>query len=458
MSADQFATKSPELSKQFAENNNEAARINPRIAELFKGEAPQNLEELAGRFDKLFAEVDQQWGDLKKQDPKAIALADPAAEELRQFLYDEATPLNIAADETEKFLLRGPRNEVRRLRKLVIDWTGSKSAPRQAMTLVDASAIAPMTNIFIRGNTSRPGAPVPRQFLSVVAGEKRQPFQRGSGRLELARAITRQDNPLTARVMVNRVWKLHFGEGLVRTPSDFGLRSDPPSHPELLDYLASQFMRQGWSMKQLHRWIVLSATYRQNSVFRSEAYAKDPENRLLWHMNRQRLDLEAMRDAILFAAGELDETLGGPSVEIVTAPFSKRRSIYGLIDRQNLPGFFRTFDFATPDTHSPQRYTTTVPQQALYLMNSPFMLEMAAALAARSEVASAASSPEKVQQLYALAYGRHATAEELDLSVKFIESMAEQGGNPETSAKNQQRGLQQLAQALLMSNEFMFVD
>ncbi|MDZ4820709.1 MAG: DUF1549 domain-containing protein, partial [Planctomycetota bacterium] len=269
MSADQFATKSPELSKQFAENNNEAARINPRIAELFKGEAPQNLEELAGRFDKLFAEVDQQWGDLKKQDPKAIALADPAAEELRQFLYDEATPLNIAADETEKFLLRGPRNEVRRLRKLVIDWTGSKSAPRQAMTLVDASAIAPMTNIFIRGNTSRPGAPVPRQFLSVVAGEKRQPFQRGSGRLELARAITRQDNPLTARVMVNRVWKLHFGEGLVRTPSDFGLRSDPPSHPELLDYLASQFMRQGWSMKQLHRWIVLSATYRQNSVFRS---------------------------------------------------------------------------------------------------------------------------------------------------------------------------------------------
>ena len=161
------------------------------------------------------------------------------------------------------------------------------------------------------------------------------------------------------------------------TPSDFGTRSDPPSHPELLDYLACRLMSEGWSTKKLIRAIVVSQTYQQASDDREAGRAADPENRLLWRMNRRRLDFEALRDSLLVAAGRLDKTIGGPAVQITEPPFATRRSVYGFIDRQNLPGFFRTFDFASPDAHTPRRPLTTVPQQALYMMNSPFALEQA---------------------------------------------------------------------------------
>ena len=171
------------------------------------------------------------------------------------------------------------------------------------------------------------------------------------------------ENPLTARVLVNRVWLHHFGEGLVRTPSDFGLRSEPPTHPELLDYLAARFIADGWSLKKLHRTIMLSSTYQQSSNGSGAGQKSDPENRLVWKMNRRRLDFEATRDALLAAGGDMDLKVGGPSIDVLAQPFSRRRSVYGYIDRQNLPGLFRTFDLATPDTTSPMRHTTTVPQQ-----------------------------------------------------------------------------------------------
>jgi hypothetical protein len=311
----------------------------------------------------------------------------------------------------------------------------------------DAPRIAPKTRVLLRGSPGRPGEEVPRQFVSIVAGESREPFEEGSGRMELARAIAAPDNPLTARVMVNRVWMHHFGQGLVRTPSDFGLRSDPPSHPALLDYLAARFVAEGWSIKKLHRWILLSSTYQQSSDDRQTAAAKDPENLLVWRMNRRRMDLEAMRDSLLFVAGELDATIGGPAVNIVTAPFNKRRSVYGQIERQNLPNFFRTFDFATPDSHTPQRFTTTVPQQALFLMNSPFVMEQAGALANRPEIAAAAAPAERIRRLYALVFGREPTGEETAVGQQFV-----------ASAEGSKEIWQQYAQALMLSNEFVFVD
>src|SRR5262249_26240202 len=161
----------------------------------------------------------------------------------------------------------------------------------------------------------------------VLAGDKRQPFKKGSGRLEMAQAIVHKDNPLTARVLVNRLWLHHFGAGLVTTPSDFGLRSDPPSHPELLDYLAKHFVEEGWSIKKRHRLILLSHAYRQQSRVVPEAAKVDPENRLLWRMNRRRLDFEALRDGLLAASGKLDLKMGGPAVDIVAAPFSGRRTV-----------------------------------------------------------------------------------------------------------------------------------
>jgi hypothetical protein len=315
------------------------------------------------------------------------------------------------------------------------------------MALVDGPTVNP--RVFLRGNANNPGESVPRRFLEVLSGPRRKPFTEGSGRLELAKAIASKDNPLTARVMVNRVWAWHFGRGIVPTPSDFGTRCEPPSHPELLDWLASRFVEDGWSVKKLHRRIVVSATYRQSSGDRPGLAAADPENRLMGQFPRQRLDFEELRDGLLAAAGRLDLTAGGPPVDLVKAPFPTRRTVYGFVDRSNLPGLFRSFDFASPDTHAPQRFQTTVPQQALFLLNSPFAIEQAKALAKRTE--SAASPAERVAALYRLAYGRRPTGEESALALEFVTA-------PRSTDAGSLSPWEELSQVLLLANEFAFVD
>ncbi len=330
-------------------------------------------------------------------------------------------------------------------------------APPRGMVLVDRPQ--PVTShVLLRGNPGNVGPEVPRQFLEVLAGKDRKPFTMGSGRLELAHAIANRDNPLTARVLVNRVWLHHFGQGLVRTPSDFGLRSDPPSHPELLDFLAAHFMENGWSIKNLHRLIMLSSTYQQGSDATpgDAAAAVDAENTLLWKMNRQRLEFEALRDSLLFVSGQLDRTVGGRSGDLTRPPYDNRRTVYGFIDRQNLPAMFRTFDFANPDTHSPQRHTTTVPQQALFMMNSPFVAEQARRLVQRPEVAGQKETEGRVQQLHRLVYQRPASPEEVALARRFLASLEKEpaGNKPATLLSPWEK----YAQVLLQANEFAFVD
>jgi hypothetical protein len=321
--------------------------------------------------------------------------------------------------------------------------------------------------IFLRGNPGNRGPKVERHFLScLVEAEKPPAFQHGSGRREMAEAIADRENPLTARVWVNRVWAHLFGTGLVTTTSDFGTRGTPPSHPELLDWLACEFMEDDWSTKHLIRRIVLSSTYRQASDERPECAAVDPENRFLWRANRRRLDLEALRDSLLMAAGRLDQTLGGPSVQLTAEPFATRRAVYGFIERQNLPAFFRTFDFANPNTHTPERPQTVAPQQALFLMNSPFAIEQATHLAKRSAapdglvasadglVASATSNEviqtAQIQRMFRHALGRTPTNDELREALEFISAS--------NASKTSLNRWEQLAQVLLMSNEFAFVD
>jgi len=324
----------------------------------------------------------------------------------------------------------------------------------RAMVLRDApTPVDP--HIFVRGNPGRPGKAVPRQFLKVLAGPERKPFATGSGRLELARAIVNPANPLTARVLVNRVWQWHFGQALVTTPSDFGLRSDPPSHPELLDDLARSFLDSGWSIKALHRRIMLSSTYQQSSALRPECLERDPQNRWLWRYSRQRLDFEAMRDSVLAVAGTLDTSVGGPSVALQVPPFPTRRTVYGFIDRQNLDGVYRTFDFAVPDATSPKRFVTTVPQQALFLMNSPFVQQQASNLAAavaREAVSSSGPSPgeNQVYRLYRRVLGRSPEPSELALGTTFL--------NRQEPSPDALSPLAQLAQVLILTNEFLFVD
>jgi hypothetical protein len=228
--------------------------------------------------------------------------------------------------------------------------------------------------------------------------------------------------------MVNRIWGHHFGDGLVNTPSDFGTRAGTPSHPELLDWLALRFMEQGRSVKSMHRLMMSSATYRQSGADNPSARAVDPTNRLLWRMNRNRLDWESMRDSLLAASGELDLTMGGRPAELL----GTRRSVYGKVDRQFLPGVLRLFDFANPDIHIPQRPTTTVPQQALFFLNNPFVVERARALLGRPEVASMAAPPERVRALYRVLFQREPTAAQVEAGAQFV-SMAERTPPPEPS-------------------------
>lgn len=313
-------------------------------------------------------------------------------------------------------------------------------------------------HIFIRGNSSRPGDVVPRRFLRVLSSDTPPPFRDGSGRLELANCIADPGNPLTARVFVNRVWGHLFGKHLVDTPSDFGVRSEWPKQQKLLDALAVEFVESNWSIKSLIRTIVMSDTYRQASSQRSECIAIDPENRLLWKANRRRLDFEALRDALLTVAGDLDaRQVGGPSAAITGESPSRRRALYAFIDRQNFPGLFRAFDVATPDAHSPRRFETTVPQQSLYLMNHPFVLDVARAAAGRALSDASVTSTRAVELVFAQVLGRHPTPAERELAIKHMLPSPDRLAS-EKSTDTELQIWSQLAHVLIMSNEFAFLD
>jgi hypothetical protein len=428
--------------------------VNALVARSFANRPPGSMAEVARRYGDLINACEHKWQatvDLAAAvgQPLPAALADPAEEELRQVFHapDAAPDIPLALFNDLSLLPDRPSQaKFQELRKKVEDWreTGPAAPPR-AMSLEDA-ATPYEPRVFVRGNPNNPGEVVPRQFLEVLAGPQRKPFTQGSGRLELAKAIASRDNPLTARVLVNRVWQHHFGQGLVRTASDFGLRSEPPSHPDLLDHLAATFVGDGWSVKRLHRRVVLSAVYRQQSVDRPEAARVDPENSLLWRMNRTRLDFEATRDALLAVSGRLDRKMGGPPVRDLAGSKATRRTVYSWIDRLQLPGLLRAFDFAGPDTSSPGRDVTTVPQQALFLMNSPFVAECARGLISRPDVAVASYQGRRVERLYRLLYGRRPTPKEVELAREFLTT------NP--SAETRER----YAQALLLANEFVFID
>jgi len=405
--------------------------VNPFVALAFAGEPPASMKDVAERYGKLFADVDKRWqetllafekasgsSDAKSAPPAGFA--DPNLEALRQILYGADSPANVPSSEFRRLFDVPTAQRFRALQRKVDELDAMHpGAPPRAMALVDNTSPS-NPRVFIRGNPNNPGSEVPRQFLAVLAGAKREPFKKGSGRLELAQAIASRDNPLTARVFVNRVWLSLFGVGLVRTPSDFGVRCDPPSHPELLDHLASRFMEEGWSVKKLIRSVVLSSVYQQGSDHNPRWAQIDPNNQWLWRMNRRRMDLEAMRDSLLTVAGKLDLTAGGRAVDITTEPFAARRTIYGFIERQNLPGMFRTFDFANPDTTSPQRFSTTVPQQALYMLNSPFVTQQARQFVARAEFKAQPDDAGRLKALYRLAYQRDPAPDEIEIAVKFL--------------------------------------
>ncbi|MEX0586462.1 MAG: PSD1 and planctomycete cytochrome C domain-containing protein, partial [Pirellulales bacterium] len=340
--------------------------INPLVKKALASTPPKTKADVARVYGQLLCEVYDQ-RDAKDPPPGAVAL--------RKILLEKETPTDVQRDELLELLDRKHVEQLEKLHKqLEHHQAHSQNAPPRAMMVVDApKPFDPY--VFVRGNQFRHGKPVPRQFLQVVAGPERKPFAQGSGRLELARAIASPQNPLTARVIANRLWMHHFGRPLVESPSDFGLRTSPPTHPELLDYLASELVVHNWSLKNLHRRMMLSATYRQASGHRPECAAADPENRLVWRANRRRLEFEALRDAVLAVAGRLESRIGGPPFDLMAQPAIGRRTVYALVDRQDLPNVLRVFDFASPDQSAAQRPQTTVPQQALFLLNGALVAE-----------------------------------------------------------------------------------
>jgi hypothetical protein len=301
--------------------------------------------------------------------------------------------------------------------------------------------------IHVRGSYARLGEWVPRHFPVILAGEQQAPITKGSGRLQLAHWIASPSHPLTARVMVNRIWQHHFGDGIVRTPSNFGKLGERPTHPALLDYLADQFVRSGWSIKQMHRLIMLSSTYQQSSEAPAATRKADPDNLLFGRMNRHRLEAEAIRDNLLAVAGRLDGTMGGRAVRDFG---SRRRTLYLLTVRSDRSGFRPLFDVADSTAPVEKRAVSTVAPQALFLLNNPFVLELTEALAQRV-AGNVETDRTKVDRMYRLFFGRPPGDAESRIGLAFL-------ARARAAEKTLQAAWREYCQVLLCTNEFIYVD
>jgi len=347
---------------------------------------------------------------------------------------------NIKLEDADRFFNQVQRNKHNNLKgKIAQLMLNNHAAPPRAMVVSETNPFDPY--VFIRGNQGQRGEKVARRFLSVLGGQK---FTDGAGRLEFARAVASDDNPLTARVWVNRVWMHLLDEGLVRTPGDFGTRGQPPTHPDLLDHLATRLIKSGWSTKKLVRSIVMSSTYRQAVVTNADYAQRDPENRLIWRANRKRLAFEPTHDALLAVSDQLNTSMFGRPVDLFGDKYAKRRAVYGFIDRQDLPQTLRAFDFASPDHSTPERLETTVPQQAMFMMNSSFVIDQAKALVAKLK--DVKERDKRVASLHHILYQREPRDRDLMLANDYL------GDKP--TADDWAR----YTQALMLANEFVFVE
>ena len=333
---------------------------------------------------------------------------------------------------------------------------------RRAMAIAEGTGLN--ERVFIRGNHKTPGEEVPRRFLEGIDAS---PFTQGTGRAELAAKLTDPKNPLTARVYVNRVWKHHFGEGIVRTPDDFGYQGQRPTHPELLDWLAGWFVENGWSSKKLHRLIVLSAAYQQGSTADAKSDEGDPKNELLHKMPVRRMEAEVIRDTLLAVSGRLDPTMGGPPVPTYLTAFmigrgrpggsgpldgAGRRSIYQQVRRNFLNPFFAAFDYPVPFTAIGRRSSSNVPAQALAMLNNPFVNQQTEIWAKRVLAEKTGTTDDRINQMYVMAFGRPASAEELREGREFVQAQLAEYG-----AGQQEKAWADFAHVLVNLKEFIFI-
>lgn len=427
-----FAARAAEL---IADAVADPEEHDPRVLAALAEHPPASMLEAAETYGRLIEE------SLKSPDEHGIA----------SLIGDPNSPLQFTREEIAEDLLRFVTEH-----QLVSRPDGEKAGKlREKLTVLEATApieralavrvlpkpVAPQ--IMIRGDRHKLGAATPRRFLHALAAVDDRDYA-NDGRLQFAEAIASAKNPLTARVIVNRVWQQHFGHGLVATADNFGAMGERPSHPELLDHLAAWFIEHGWSIKALHRYILTSATWQQSSAIQVDALEKDPANRLLWRMSPRRLEFEPMRDSLLQVAGRLDTRLGGRSAPLDDT--NLRRAVYGYTDRFRIPALLRNFDVANPDQSISHRSETIHPLQALYFLNSPFVRAQAEALMRAPAITAACCDQERIDAIYRRVLSRHADAEEIALATAYL------GDAPA------ERQWANFVQGLLLSNEFIFCD
>ena len=466
---DSYENQAREVIRRLQQEN----QCHPLVLKEFET-APKSIREVADRYGKIVRESSARWKEeLQRRgmsaSPPPDHSQDPQFEPIRALLLDRRSAFYIPdepIDSTEWLWDNGTCVEIWKAQSEIDQWIMQSNDHPPELGILRDRILASDARILRRGNANLKGEVVPRGYLEFLSKPDptaaHSPFQNGSGRLELARQIASAENPLTARVWVNRVWQQVFGEGLVQSASDFGLRSDAPSHPELLDALTIAFIEHDWSTRWLVRQLVTTDAFARQSVGHApNSQEVDPANRLLWRSNRHRLTWEETRDALSFLSGSMVQRVGGKSVDPLSSDPSalSRRSLYTTIDRQYLPMTLQNFDFANPDMHNPKRSETVVPQQALFLLNHPMVAQASNKIVQIIEE----SEPEQTSQerfvvlVYRRVLQRDPNGLERSKALEFLEqSTAKIDEQAKLASELSPRA--QLAQILLIGNETTYID
>ncbi|MFN7291916.1 MAG: PSD1 and planctomycete cytochrome C domain-containing protein [Pirellula sp.] len=471
------------IAKEIEQSERDPAKIHSLHTELPKrnlpiwdaliAKKPRSLSDVATVYGSIFTEAQRNWlkaiaeASDEASSPERVlpdehaqhqAINSPVYRQLRQHLYGPDSPFSISDDDAMGLANRTVSDRISAKRGSIhqLHLSAAGSPPRAMVLREDPTPSEHY--VFLRGNPLSRGEQVQPRFLSALDRGQVKTFESGKRRLGLAQSIIDRSNPLTARVIVNWAWQNHFGVGLVRTPDDFGTRGQPPTHPELLDYLADEFQKNGWSLKWLHKQILNSRAYRQGAIESEASRRVDPDNLLLWRMPRKRLEFESMRDAMLSVSEELDLTKGGRPIDLDATPAIPRRSVYGFINRDIIANLMSTFDSANPNACTAKRPETTVPQQTLFALNSEFIQDRAAKLASLTNLATPQDSQARITDLVRRILGRNPTEIELNQADVFLREYSKNRDAANETAGYPETAWTQLAHALLASNEFLFLD